>query len=790
MKPRNRIRRTLANGLRLVLAVVPASVALATAEALLRAHLNDADARGPTQFYARPVVIERGANLARASVEEHLRRLGYERSRSSRGVAIGEYYLGRRTWTIGRRMFRHQQWVDSGGTAIVQLASGSRVSSLRDGDGRPLRAVVLEPEPLGPVGGRSGELRLPVDLTDVPPHLVDAVLTIEDQRFFTHGGLDLRRVVGAAIANLRAGQIVQGASTLTQQLAKNLYLSARRSPVRKLREAMMALALEARYEKQEILRAYLNEIYLGQDGALAIHGVGSAARYYFGKDVSQLDLGEAALLAGIIRGPNLYSPLRHPDAARERRDLVLSLMAERGLVSEQARHTAERATLHLRRARDRTLAGRYFSDYLAQQLAAQYGRDVLDQGLAVFTTLDMRLQRAAEHAVSRGLEQLEARYRRLARGGSPLQAALVALDPRTGEILALVGGRDYATTQFNRAVNALRQPGSSFKPIVAMAALATAQTDTADEQHTFTLATLLEDEPLAVQTPAGLWEPENYDNRFRGRITVRDALERSLNVPFARLGLALGPERIARTAKKLGIESELHPVPSLALGSSEVTPLEMTRAFGVFAAQGYRADLNTTIGVLDRRGNVLSRMTVSGEQVYSPAEAYLITSALEGAVERGTGRGLRSMGFRGPVAAKSGTTNGFRDAWFIAYTPTLSVGVWVGFDDGRGIGLPGSSAALPIVGRFLIDAEGRYGGDDFAIPRGVDVVEVNQETGLLAGPGCRGEPEVFLQGTAPTTSCSHTWALGRWDRTGSRWYERLVGSLIAEIRRGLRRDRP
>jgi membrane carboxypeptidase/penicillin-binding protein len=371
-----------------------------------------------------------------------------------------------------------------------------------------------------------------------------------------------------------------------------------------------------------------------------------------------------------------------------------------------------------------------------------------------------------------------------------LQAALVAINPTTGEILAMVGGRDYGNSQFNRAVWARRQPGSSFKPIVALAALSRSGQQYAEYGSSFTLASMLDDEPLSVATPAGAWEPSNYDDRFRGPITLREALERSLNVPFARLGMQIGPERIAHTARSLGIDSKLHVVPSLALGSSEVTPLEMTRAFGVFAANGYRAKLNTTIGILDQAGGVSHRLEVDGEQVYTPAEVYLVTSALEGTVERGTGQGVRSMGFRGPVAAKSGTTNDFRDAWFIGYTPTLSVGVWVGFDDGSTIGLSGSRAAMPIFTRFMIDALGRYGGEDFEVPRGLEIAEVNRETGLLGGPGCRGENEVFLQGTAPTASCSPYWASSR--RLGSqqsRWYERLLQPLIQDLRRSLRNRR-
>ena len=772
---RTRVRGTmLAAAIVAVAGVASASVVL---EALIRPHLGEGTLSIPTRFYARPLVLAVGETADRDAVESRLQRLGYRRTSRSR-ISIGEYRLGSREWIIGRRALRIADQLDPGGVTVIRFGYGSVVSSIRDEDGRRLRYFTLEPELLRTAYGSSNEDRVPLALSDFPPHLVDAVLSIEDQHFFDHSGLDVKRMVGATIANIRARRLAQGGSTITQQLIKNLYLSARRSPVRKVREIAMALVLESRYEKAEILETYLNQVYMGQDGALAIHGMGRAAQFYFGKDVTQLDVAESALLAGIIRGPSLYSPFRNPDRATERRNLVLSIMHQRDLLTERQLREAQRETLGLKVQPELETVGRYAVDFVAAELRSQHGGSQLDDGLTVFTTIDWDAQDAAEHAVRAGLAKLERDYPKLADGASPLQAALVALNPNTGELLAMVGGRAYGMTQFNRAAHARRQPGSAFKPIVALAALAR-------NGGQFTLASHLEDEKLTVETPAGLWEPSNYDGRFRGSVTLRSALERSLNVPFARLGLLVGPERIAATGRDLGIESELYAVPSLALGSSEVTPLELTRAYGVLAAGGYRANLHSTLGVLDRYGEVLNRAELDGEQVYEPAESYLVTSALQGAVERGTGQQLRSLGFRGPVAAKSGTTNDFRDAWFMGYTPSLAVGVWVGFDDGRSIGLSGSRAALPIFARFLVATLGRYGGEDFTIPYGLEIVEVDQETGLLAGPGCRGEREVFLRGTAPERSCSPYWQSSRFASDRSRWY----APLWDEVRRRLRGGR-
>jgi penicillin-binding protein 1B len=727
--PRDRLRRAA----KLLLLAGAAAVAIVAFEAGARARLEGPAARAPTQLYARPVVLSPGERVDRERLARSLERTGYRRAQSRR-VRAGEYRLDDDRWTIGRRPFRLMDPRDPGGVAVVHVAWGNRVVGIDDERGAPLAEVALEPEPIGFASDALHETREPVPLSALPPHLVDAVLAVEDRRFYSHAGLDLRRIVGALIANLRAGRVSEGASTITQQLAKNLYLDHRRTPIRKLREAALALAIEARYDKRRILEAYFNEIYLGQDGAAGIRGVGRAAQYYFGKDVRNLSLAESALLAGMIRAPNLYHPIRHRTEARERRALVLRRMAAQGRIDEDAARRADRADLPRRVHPLGVPPARHFRDFILARVTEEQGRGPAPRGMAIVTTLDATLQRAAERAVREGLSWL-GRER-------DLQAALVALDPRSGEVLAMVGGRDYGASQFNRAAVARRQPGSAFKPVVALAALRRPE-DGGDP--TFTLASELDDEPLAVETPQGLWEPANYDGGFRGRVTFRVALEQSLNVPFARVGLAIGPRRVVETARALGIESPLRAVPSIALGSSEVTPLEMTRAYGVLAAGGLLAPLRTTLAVVDA-GGLTARAPEVPRRMVSPGEAYLVTSALEGAVARGTGRGLRGMGYEGPIAAKSGTSSKWRDAWFIAYTPALVVGVWVGYDDGRSMRMTGSRAALPIVGRFLLAALGEDGGAGFPIPDDVEFAE----RGLW---GCWGETEVFLEGTAPDFTC-------------------------------------
>jgi penicillin-binding protein 1B len=626
----------------------------------------------------------------------------------------------------------------------------------------------LGPLPLTTLDGRPLELRLPVPLAQVPQHLVQAVLAVEDQRFFSHHGLDLRRAGGALVANIRAGGIAQGGSTITQQLARSLYLSNRRSVLRKLRESAIAVALDARFGKTAILEAYLNEIYLGQDRGQPLHGVGAAARYYFGKDVSRLTVAESALLAGMIQAPNRYAPTRNPSAARERRDVVLRLLVEQGRLPAAEGERARQPRLPGRVFPAPAVEARWLRDLV---LADQRGRWP-ERGLAIYTTLDFRLQRVAERALRQGLD----RIRSTAPGA---EGALVALDPRTGDLLALVGGRDYGASQFNRATQALRQPGSAFKPIVALAALE----PRSGRSPAFTLASLVDDSPLEVSTPAGLWRPANYDGRFRGPVTLRAAMEQSLNVPVARVGLAVGPARIVDVARRLGITSPIRAVPSVALGSSELTLLELVRAYGVFAASGGFAPTRVILGHSPAGTPAIAPDPPQPAQVTDPAVAFLVTSTLQGVVQRGTARSLTTRARLAGIAGKTGTSNDWRDAWFVAYTPTLAVGAWVGYDDGRSVRLAGASAALPIVADFLQHAAPRGGWDPFEIPEGV--VQAALPSGDEGWPWLCGQQEFFLQGTEPAGlpcfrfELPEWWELRRWGENLEQRAARIVERILA-----------
>jgi penicillin-binding protein 1B len=702
----------------------------------------------PSRVYSRPLELRAGVDVERVRLKERLERMGYVPAVGKKAqLRPGHFREKDASFEIQRRP---APGVPVGPLDRLALRlSGSRIAAVRNGEGELLPSAELEPEIIAQFHGEERADRRLAGLDQVPPVLIDAIIAIEDQAFYEHRGITVWRIAGAMLANLRAGRVVQGGSTLTQQLVKNFYLTRERTVSRKLTEAAMALLLERNHTKPEILEAYLNEVYMGQRGSVAIHGVGEAAQHYFGKDVAELGLSEAALLAGMIKGPNLYSPYRRPEEARKRRDLVLSVLLQEGKIDRDAYESALVADLGVRDVQVDENVAPYFVEEIRQELVERYGEELLQsEGLAIHTTLDAELQRAANAAVTRQLERLERDFPKLARAESPLQAAVIALAPKTGEVLALVGGRDYKKSQFNRATQARRQPGSVFKPVVLLAALARR-----DDAEPITLASKLEDEPFVADLPNGSWRPVNYDGEYRGLVTVRAAIEQSLNVPVARLGLAIGPARVVETARRLGVTSPLAPVPSVSLGSYEVSMVEVARAYATLASGGVLPSLLTWTDVVHADGRIVEERTPDAVRVFDPAEVYLVTSALEGAVDRGTAAPLRSLGFRGQIAGKTGTSSDYRDAWFVGYTPDLVIAVWVGFDDGASVRLTGAVAALPIFADVLEAARGKSPGSEWSVPTGVEAVDVNAESGLRAGFLCGGETEYFLLGTAPVGSC-------------------------------------
>jgi len=682
----------------------------------------------PSRILSDEFLVHAGQDVVAAGVPRRLERLGY-RIVPGRPAAAGEMRPGRDSLEIalrpgaqGRTATRHVR---------IGLVRGV-VGSIEDLDsGEQVAAVALEPEEITGIYRGDWEKRRAIRVVDVPPILVRAILVTEDSRFFDHHGVDLQGIARALVTNLRSGRVRQGGSTLTQQLMKNFFLTSDRTVSRKVREIAMAVVAETRYSKMQILENYLNEIYLGQRGAQGIYGVAEASWFYFGKDPKELSLPEAATIAGLIRAPNAASPFTAPERARERRDTVLRLLRDAGEIDADACSAAIASPLEVLGPRPEATDSSYFVDLVKAELAGRFPPHVLvAEGLEVHTTLDPLFQEMASRAVSAGLAELEKAHPTLVKGGPDrrLEAALVAIAPHTGEIRALVGGRDYRVSQFDRATKARRQPGSAFKPIVYLAGLLST-----GAAH-LTPATILDDSPFAWTDESGrTWRPENDGGRYAGQVTARTALEQSLNAATARVAQSVGLPSIASLAHTMGIESELPPHPSLALGAVEVTPLELTSVYAVLASGGTRAEPRTIRRVESRSGEVLVGEPPAMAAAVPPEDAFLLTHMLQGVLDRGTARSARAMGFDRPAAGKTGTTNDARDAWFVGFTPDLVAGAWVGFDQRGAVGLPGSKAALPIWVDFMSKALAPLPPRPFQPPPGVTMLAVDRRTGVPLG---------------------------------------------------------
>jgi penicillin-binding protein 1A len=585
------------------------------------------------------------------------------------------------------------------------------------------------------------ENRDPVALSEIPADLIAALLTTEDRNFYRHSGVDPKGVIRAIGKNIRVGTFAEGASTITQQIAKTLFLTPKKTLVRKLREAILAFQLERRYTKDEILALYLNQIYLGS-GA---YGVAAAARRYFDKPVADLDLAECALVAGLPKAPSRYSPLANPELALARRNLVLRQMRDTGAISAERYHLALSTPLQTTiSSHPGTTAAPYFIEAVKAELEAAVGPARLyREGLRVTTTLSSRLQAAAEHALRKGLEPLNAAKSPAAAGGVfPVEGAMVCLDTRTGGILALVGGSDFATRPYNRASVARRQPGSAFKPVLFACAI----------EQGFTQASLLLDAPVVFRgvDQGRDWKPENFGRTFDGEMSLRKALAQSKNIPAVRLMEKLGPHAVVRFARRLGIESPLQPNLTLALGTAELTLEELTAAYAVFARQGNHVRPFGLVEVQDRAGRVIWRTRPQKSAAMSREDAGITTDLLAAVVREGTGSGAGVL--EHPLAGKTGTTNEYRDALFVGFSPEIVAGVWIGRDDQRPIGpeATGARTALPIWIDFMRAALAGRPTAGFDAPPDLTRVLIDPDSGRLADPAASGAVgALFRKGSTP-----------------------------------------
>ncbi|MBI4632329.1 MAG: PBP1A family penicillin-binding protein [Deltaproteobacteria bacterium] len=575
-----------------------------------------------------------------------------------------------------------------------------------------------------------------IKITDVPKIVIYAFVAAEDARFFQHGGLDLQSMSRAFFKNLEAGRIVQGGSTITQQVAKSLYLSPERSYIRKIREALLAFKIDRYLTKDEILNLYLNHIYLGH----GTYGIEAAAEGYFGKSARYLNLSEAALLAALPKAPTSYSPFLHLDKARQRQAYVLQRMFEDKYITRQDMEQAIAAPIHLKSFRPKDKIAPYFVENVRRYILEKYGGEALyKEGLEVYTTLNIKMQKAARDAVERGLQELEARE------GSPpgeAQGALLAMESTTGAVRAMVGGRNFSRSEFNRATQSRRQPGSAFKPFIYTAAF----------DKGMTPATVIMDAPIVFEDRSTntVWKPQNFDQKFTGPTTLHKALVNSRNIITIKILQTIGVDYATAYAGNMGIASPLNKNLSLALGTSGVTLQELVRGYGVLANGGKKVNPFFIRKIVDRTGHVFEESQVVSEQVIDPRIAFMTTHVMQDVVESGTGRAVKSLGR--PVAGKTGTTDEMRDAWFMGFTPSLVAGVWVGFDQERTLGKQevGGRAAAPIWLYFMESALAGTPVEVFPVPEGIVFMKIDPSTGLPVKPSTKGAIfECFLDGNTP-----------------------------------------
>jgi penicillin-binding protein 1B len=711
----------------------------------LSSQFNEITFRQPSRLYARATRLTEGRNYPPDLLISNLAGEGYREDETSPELPAGRYRRLKRGVAVHLRSFPLPDGTRGGGLVVIAY-QGNRIAGLSR-DREAVDAVILDPPLLASYYGPDNQERRPVTVDEVSKDLIAAVIAAEDDNFYRHAGFSLSGILRALWVNLRGGEVRQGGSTLTQQLVKNLYLTHERTLARKSQELLLAVLLEARYEKNQILEAYLNEIYLGGSGGVSLLGVGAASRAYFGKDASQLDLAEAATIAGVIRSPANYSPLAHPDRAMERRDWVLGRMAELKLVSPERVQEALQEPLNVAPEPVVRRRAPYFADSAALEASRRFGiEDLQDGGYVLFSTLDWSSQKTAQEAVDWGLKAVEKGYQRGHKGEGPLQAALVSMDPETGGILTYLGGRGYESSQFDRVGRAQRQAGSAFKPIVYAAAF---------EAGLASPASFLEDAPLTVQTAGQTWSPKNDDGSYHGWISVRTALEKSYNPATTRLALQVGMRRVVKLAQDMGITTPMQPYPSMALGAAAITPLELATVYSTLASGGSRPPVHEIAAIIDRYGKPVEGAPLPKPvRVISPQTAYMVTSLLEGVLQRGTAAGAAN-GLSGEVAGKTGTTNKQRDSWFAGYTPERVTVVWVGYDDNSRTRLSGARAALPIWVRFMAGVTPPGGYSTFPQPPGVTTVVIDPSTGLLATEYCPTTlTEVFREGEVPTQLCN------------------------------------
>ncbi|MFN7993437.1 MAG: PBP1A family penicillin-binding protein [Bryobacteraceae bacterium] len=701
-----------------------------------------------SKIFAAPRMIAVGDVTTADDILGELRRSGYSEARSN---PIGWY---RKRDDGGIEVFPGPlAYEQESGVIRFSRDHISKIVSLRDNAEE--NQFYLEPQLITNLFDRNREKRRLVKFTDIPQVLVDAVTSAEDKRFFQHQGFDPLRIIKAAYVDVKQGRKEQGASTLSQQLARGLWLEPEKRWTRKMAELLITLRLEQTLSKSEIFEDYANQIYLGRRGSFSINGFGEASQAYFGKDIRQLTLPEAATLAGMIQRPGYYNPFRYPDRVRDRRNVILSLMRQNGDINDREYAVAVDSPLALAKGATQSVDAPYFVDLVNEFLQSNFQDvDFQANSFRVYTTLDMDLQRAAGDAIRSGMQAVDELIRKQKRfkGQTPpeAQCALIALDPHTGEIRALQGGRNYGVSQLNHVL-AKRQPGSIFKPFVYTAAMNTAL---AGGSHILTAGTTVDDEPTTFWYDGKPYEPSNFKHEFHGVVTLRQALAKSMNVATVKVGELVGFESVVDLAKKAGLNYDIHPTPAVALGAYDVTPMEMAGAYTMFANQGTWVKPSFVSMVRSQNGKSIYVNRAEKRDVLDPRVSYLMTNLMEEVMRSGTAAGVRARGFAVPAAGKTGTSH---DGWFAGYTSELLCIVWVGFDDSRELDLEGAHSALPIWADFMkraLQYRAYRNTRPFEAPDGIVSVQIDPASGMQATPSCPITiSEVYISGTQPVGMC-------------------------------------
>lgn len=718
--------------------LVLAALCIIYLDARITATFSDKMWELPAKVYARPLELFVGARLAPDDLAYELNVLGYRKVRNPSGP--GQYSRYKKRFDVYTRGFSFPDEPEPARRVNIAFQQ-ERISELATAN-RSVDLMRLDPVQIGGIYPQHGEDRVLVRLEDVPETLIQGLLAVEDRRFYEHLGISFSGIARAAVSNFRSGRVVAGGSTITQQLVKNYYLTPERTIVRKLVEVLMSLLLEVHHDKDQILESYVNEIYLGQEGPRAIHGFALAARHYFDTPLEQLSLQHQALLIGMIKGPSLYNPLRNPERALERRNVVLDVMAEQGVINLEHASVARAMPLGLNNKPGVRNSFPAYLDLVRRQLRRDYrDEDLTTRGLSIFTSFDPLLQRQLERSTAQVMLQLDP--------GAALESATVVTRFDTGDVVALTGGRKPRYAGFNRALDARRPAGSLLKPAIFLAAL--------EQPNYYTLATPLDDSPVSVERPVGEpWEPRNFDRQPHGEVLLYEALAKSYNLASARLGLEVGLDTIVETLARLGVLEGVANVPALTLGAGEYSPIAMAAMYQSIAAGGFRMPLRSIRDIVDANGDPLRRYALEYERTASLQSVHLLHYALRAVVREGTGRGVyRYLDNEFDVAGKTGTTNDGRDSWFAGFSGDLLAVSWIGRDDNGGTGLTGSSGALHVWANFMAKSSRRSLA--YRMPDGIETHWVDEKNGYLTGEGCQNARILpFIVGSEPTlrTNCA------------------------------------